>query len=519
MNGTGDSGGGGGGSGAAGTAGRTDRQVRFVDTTLRDGSQSLWAMGMRHGMMAPIAADMDRAGFHAVEVIANPIFFKKIVRDLKEDPWVTLRMLAERMPRTRKTGMGLVTAPGAPPVVNRLAMQLTADLVRPYRVQTVCNTRDELARVLPTTIPLFKELGLETCIGVSFSISPRHTDDLFVDKARTAAALSPDALYLKDQGGLLTVDRVRSLVPRLLEAAGDLPLELHSHCTTGLAPAVYAEALRLGIRCVHTGIPPAADGSAQPSVLDVAHNARVLGLDPVLDEPLVRDVARRLDASARAEGLPPGEPSRYDEAQFVHQIPGGVISNLRFQLAAIGLEDRLGEVVEESVHVRADLGYPIMITPFSQYVVTQSTLNVVTGERYRVAIDEVIRFAQGDGGVDSGYLDMDQDLRDRLCALPRARELAAQRDRPPEDLTVRQAKERYGTVTMSDEELVLRAIMQGTDEIDAMRQAGPPRRFASSDLPLVRLLRDLDRHRAVTYVHVQRGGDRLLALRPGPPSR
>lgn len=493
--------------------------VHFIDTTFRDGSQSLWAMGMRHGMMEPIAADMDRAGFHAIEVIANPIFFKKIVRDLKEDPWVTLRMLAEKMPRTLKTGMGLVATPGAPPVVNRLAMELTADLVRPYRVQAVCNTRDELERTLPTTVPLFKGLGFQVCIGVSFSISPRHTDDLFVDKTRAAAALGPDALYLKDQGGLLTVDRVRTLVPRMLEAAGPIPLELHSHCTTGLAPAVYAEAMRVGIRYLHTGVPPAADGSAQPSVFDALHNARVLGLDPVADEELLASVSTRLAAFVREEGLPPGEPTRYDEAQFVHQIPGGVISNLRFQLAAIGLEHRLDEVIAESVRVRADLGYPIMITPFSQYVVTQSTLNVVTGERYKVAIDEVIRFAQGEGGADSGYLDMDPDLRDRLCSLPRARELAAQRERSAEELTLRQAKERYGSASISDEELVLRAIMQGNEEIETMRRAGPPRRFTSAGTPLLSLLHELERRPAITYVRLERGGERLVARRPAAAPR
>ncbi len=491
--------------------------VRFVDTTFRDGSQSLWAMGMRHGMMEPIAGDIDRAGFHAVEVIANPIIFKKIVRDLREDPWATLRMLGRRMPRTLKTGMGLVVAPGAPPVVNRLAMELTAETVRPYRVQMVCNTRDELTRMLPTTVPRYKELGFQTCIGVSFTISPRHTDDLFAEKTRAAAAFAPDALYLKDQGGLLTVDRIRTLVPRMLEAAGDIPLELHSHCTTGLAPAVYAKAMRLGIRYLHTGIPPAADGSAQPSVLDVAHNARVLGLSPVIDEGLVASVSTRLAAFAREEGLPAGTPTRYDEAQLVHQIPGGVISNLVHQLAAIGMDHRLDEVVEESVRVRADLGYPIMITPFSQYVVTQATLNVMMGERYKVVIDEVIRFAQGEGGVDSGYLGMDEDLRDRLCSLPRAKELADQRGRPPEELTLRQAKERYGSASLSDEELVLRAIMQGTEEIETMRRAGPARRYAASGMPLLGLLHDLEGRPAITYVHLERGGERLVARRPVPP--
>ena len=247
--------------------------------------------------------------------------------------------------------------------------------------------------MLPATMKAYREVGFETCIGVSFSISHRHTDDVFVEKTRQAAALGPEAIYLKDQGGLLTVDRIRTLAPILLEAAGDVPVELHSHCTTGLAPAVYAEAMRLGIRYLHTGVPPASDGSAQPSVLDVARNARALGLNPQVDEELLAQVSRRLTSYARQEGLPLGEPTRYDESQFAHQIPGGVIANLRYQLEAIGLADRLEEVKEEAIAIRAELGYPIMITPYSQHVVTQAAINVATGERWTVVIDNVIRFA------------------------------------------------------------------------------------------------------------------------------
>ena len=242
------------------------REIHFIDTTFRDGSQSLWAMGMRHGMMEPIAADMDRAGFFAVEVISNGIFFKKIVRDLKEDPWRTLRMLAERMPRTLKTCMGALNLSGlgtaAPRVVQELALQMVADIVVPYRVQIVCNTADQLTRTLPTEIPAMRALGFQVALALSYTISPRHTDELFAGQARLAVALGPDAIYLKDQGGLLTVDRIRTLAPVLLEAAGDVPVELHSHCTTGLASSVYAEAMKLGIRYLHTGVPPAADGSA-----------------------------------------------------------------------------------------------------------------------------------------------------------------------------------------------------------------------------------------------------------------
>ncbi len=128
---------------------------------------------------------------------------------------------------------------------------------------------------------------------------------------------------------------------------------------------------------------------------------------------------------AQRADMPLGEPLRFDEAQYEHQIPGGVISNLRFQLEEIGLTHRFDEVLAEAVRVREDLGYPIMITPYSQYVATQAAINVATGERYKVVIDELIRFAQGIFGEDSGYTWMDQNLKDRFLSLPRAAELGS----------------------------------------------------------------------------------------------
>jgi len=388
---------------------------------------------------------------------------------------------------------------------------MNADMLKPYRVQSTCNTGDQLVRFMPTQVPMLKEAGFIVALAISYSLSPRHTDELFAEKTHAAAALVPHSIYLKDQGGLLTVDRVRTLIPIMREAAGDIPLELHSHCTTGLAPAVYAEAMRLGIRVLHTAIPPASDGSAQPSIFDMAANARVLGLNPVIDEDLLRTVSKRLTSFAKQEGLPLGQPLRYDESQYVHQIPGGVISNLRFQLGTIGMSDRLEEVKEECARLRVELGYPAMITPYSQHMVTQAAINIANGERFKVVIDELIRFAQGSFGEDSGYTWMDQDLKDRLLSLPRAKELASMAPQPAEELTLRQAKELYGDANMSDEEVLLRAIMQGRGEVDAMRNAGPPRRYYSEDTPLLTLLSELDKRRTIRYVSVQRGEDVIRA--------
>ena len=490
-------------------------QVKFVDTTFRDGSQSLWACNMRHGMMEAVAADIDRAGFEVIEVPANPIYFKKIVRDLKENPWDMMRMLAEKMPNTKKSCMGggfnlnIIGTP-TPPVLGKLFVELLVNMGVFNRSQMTCNTADQLTRIMPAAVPFLKNLGVEVVIAISYSISPHHDNDHYVAKTLGAALLEPDAIYLKDQGGLLTQDRIRELVPIMIENAGGIPLELHSHCTTGLAPLVYMEALKLGIPTLHTGIPPLAEGSAQPSVLSTARNARLSGYSHDLDEELLQSVSDRLMAIAREDNMPIGEPMQYDHAQYIHQIPGGVISNLRFQLAEIGLDDRLDEGIEESIQIREELGYPIMITPFSQYMGTQAAINVVTGERYSQVIDEMIRFAQGGYGEDSGFTWMDQNLKDKFLSLPRARELDEKGRRPVEDISLREIREQLGGPGISDEELILRAIMQGSQEIEAMRAAGPPRSYMTGGQPLKTLMLELGKHRSVRYIQIERGAGRLV---------
>jgi oxaloacetate decarboxylase alpha subunit len=489
--------------------------VKILDTTFRDGAQSLWAMASRHGMMEPVAADMDSAGFHVIEVPCNAIHFKKYIRDMKENPFDVMRMLAKKMPKTPKAAMGgglNLNSFGTPtpPVLGKLFMKTMADIGILQRNQLTCNTSDQLKRAFPTLVPLLRGYGMKIAMAISYSVSPRHTDDLYLTKTREALALKPDSIYLKDQGGLLTVDRIRTLIPMMIKEAGDTPVELHSHCTTGLAPLVYTEALKLGVKILHCGIPPLADGSAQPSVLDMVKNARLMGYTVDLDDKLVQSVSERLYTIARQDNMPLGEPVRYDYAQYIHQIPGGVISNLRFQLSEINLDHRLEDVLKECIQIREDFGYPIMITPFSQYVGTQAAINIATGERYKVVIDEFIRFAQGAYGEDSGYTWMDQNLKDRLLNLPRAKELTALGKRPVEDISLEDCRQRFGYPGISDEELMMRAIMGGTKEIEAMVAAGPPRRYLTSDMPLLTLLNELKKHSSVRYIQVQRGADSIL---------
>ena len=226
--------------------------VRFIDTTLRDGHQSLWASGMRTGMLDAVAESMDQAGFEAIEVPVVGVFVKKFVRDLKEDPWEMMRMLAKKLPRTPKTCMtpGVIHPFEAPPPhwISELFYTLVVKTGALNRAQMICNTLDQIKFALPWIMPLFRNLGLKVAFALAYTLSPRHTDEYYAQKTRALLPFKPDAIYLKDQGGLLTVDRLRTLLPVILQNANGVPVELHSHCTTGLAPLVYLEALKLGDR-------------------------------------------------------------------------------------------------------------------------------------------------------------------------------------------------------------------------------------------------------------------------------
>jgi oxaloacetate decarboxylase alpha subunit len=254
-----------------------------------------------------------------------------------------------------------------------------------------------------------------------YSVSPRHSDEYYAEKAREAASIRPYRICFKDVGGLLTPERARTLIPIVLEHAGDVPVEYHAHCNNGLAPLCYLEAVKLGIKTLHTAIPPLANGSSQPSILNVAKNLRALGYTPVVNEEEIKPIEEHFTAVARRDGLPIGKPFAYEESQYLHQVPGGVISNLRHQLRLVGKENQLPATLDEAARVRADFGYPIMVTPLSQFVVSQAAINVIVGERYKEVTDQVIQYALGLWGKEAPEL-IDPNVKDKILSRGRAKE-------------------------------------------------------------------------------------------------
>ena len=477
--------------------------VQIIDTTLRDGDISLWAYGMTTGMMLPALRHMDQAGFDGMEFFLS-LRFKKFVREHREDPWDWLRLGTKEIKHTRLRYHGGLHSgfDFIPDCIRRLVITTVArygiDLTRTSNAWNNFQLLGEEAREL-------KKLGMDTVMNLIYSISPRHSDAYYEQKAKDAAALQPYRICFKDVGGMLTPERTRTLVRLIKKQIGDIPLEFHAHCNNGLAPFNLLEAVKEGVRIVHTAIPPLANGSSQPSIFNVANNLRALGYEPRVNLDVLPPVSEHFARVAKLEGLPVGAPREYDQAWYGHQVPGGMISNLRHQLKLMGKEEKIQEVLEETTRVRAELGYPIMVTPFAQFVGSQAAINVIVNERYREVTDQVIQYALGLWGTE-GSDAMDAEVKAKILDRPRAREI--EKIEHPEP-TLDEVRKQYGGAHLSDEELLLR-FYAGPEFVDALKTAPPRKSYHDARQPLLHLVEEISRRR-LGHVYIRKG-DFSLAI-------
>ena len=486
-------------------------RIQFIDTTLRDGNQSLWgATGLRTGMMLEIAPVLDLVGYHALD-FSTSTHMAVTVRFHKEDPWERFRLMKARAPRTPLsflgTGMRFISWETANAELMALSYRLLVQNgVERFMIMDPMNGTDA---VIDSCRAIAQAGGREIVGALAYTVSPFH-DDAFYEAMATRLAAEPTIgrIYLKDPGGLLTPERARTLLPALRAAVGHKPLELHSHCTIGLAPFTYAIAPEFGIDALHTAARPLGNGTGQPAVENIVANLQAQGRMVDLDMEAAARVSAYFVALANAQGLPQGVPQEYDARYFTHQMPGGMLGTMRRQLREMRQEHRLAEVFEEVVRVRAELGFPIMVTPFSQVVATMAVMNVLAPERYANVPDEVIRYVIGRFGTPPAP--MDGNVRDRILELPRAKELAADPPMPG----LEELRRRF-PAKLSDEEFLLRAVMPA-EQVDAMVAAGPCRPGYNAELaPVEKLLEALGRHDDVDHVRLEREGFRLELSRHG----
>jgi oxaloacetate decarboxylase alpha subunit len=487
--------------------------IQLVETSLRDGNQCLWAaLGVDTARTLSIAPVMDRVGFRAIDFTTST-HMGVAVRYKREDPWERIRLMAAATPNTplqfMSTGFRFISWETASPEFMDLAFRtLTRNGIRRFCLADPMNDADSTM----ACARMVKSGGGEFVIAaLVFTLSPIHDDAYYVACARRLATCPDvDALYIKDPGGLLSPARAATLIPALKAVIGDKSLELHAHCTIGLAEHTYMDAPTLGIDALQCASGAAADGTSNPPSERVVANLRALGHRVDLDDEALARVGRYFTQLAAAENLPSGAPQAFDARYLRHQLPGGMVGTTRRQLAESRLSHLEGAVIEELGRVREELGWPIVMTPFAQILMTLAVMNVTTGERYKVIPDEAIRYAIGRFGRPT--VPIAPHVMERIESLPRTRELREEPLMAPlEELRMRIGRR------LSDEEFLLRATMPGA-QVDAMTAAGPAQcHYDPSVKPVLRLIRELTARRDLSHVTVQKAGLKLELRRHAAP--
>ncbi len=377
------------------------RRILITDTTLRDAHQSLWATRMRTVDMLPILRKMDEIGFYSLEVWGGATF-DSCLRFLGENPWERLRTIKHHCPNTPLQmllrGQNLVGYRHYGDEIVRKFVAHAADSgIDIFRVFDALNDM----RNIETAAAAIKESGKHFQGAVSYTISPVHTLEHYLEVAHRFVEMGADSICIKDMAALLSPFHGQELVRRIKEEI-DLPLELHCHYIGGLAPMTYLKAIEAGVDIVDTATVPLAFGASQPATEMVVSALSGTPYDTELELEDLFDIAKYFEGIREKGGHKRGVTSLTHMQVYSHQVPGGMISNLESQLAEQNAADRLNEVLDEIPVVRAEVGYPPLVTPMSQIVGTQAVLNVLSGKRWQVVPDEMKSYLRGKYGKAPG---------------------------------------------------------------------------------------------------------------------
>jgi pyruvate carboxylase subunit B len=374
------------------------RKIQITDTILRDAHQSLIATRMRLEDMLPAAADLDAAGYYSLEVWGGATF-DVCLRFLNESPWERLAALRKAMPKTKLQmllrGQNTVGYRHyADDIVDAFVEQAAETGIDVFRIFDALNDIRNLRRAIHAV----KKVGKLAEGSISYTVSPVHTTEQFVEFAGQLKAEGCDLICIKDMAGMVTPHGAYELISALKSEVG-LPVHLHSHCSSGMAPATFLRAADAGVDIVDCALSPFSWGTAQPPTETMAAIFNEGGFETGVNIDAVYRAAEHFK-KVRERYLPilNTRSERVDTRILQHQIPGGMLSNLLSQLEMQGASDKFDEVLEETARVRKDLGYPPLVTPTSQIVGTQAVFNVVAGKRYEVISEEVKDYLLGKYG-------------------------------------------------------------------------------------------------------------------------
>ena len=383
------------------------KKVQFTETILRDANQSLVATRLGYSQFEPILKTIDQAGFYSVECWGGATF-DVCLRFLNEDPWERLRKIRAAMPNTKLQmllrGQNILGYKHySDDVVRRFVRAAVRNGIDIIRIFDALNDLDNLRVAVEETV----KSGAMASGAISYTTSPVHTLDKYVEMVKELKEMGVGSICIKDMAGILSPQPAYDLVSAIKDAV-DLPVVVHTHCTPGLAFMTYLKAVEAGADVIDTAISPFSGGTSQPATETLEYTFREMGYDTGLDPEILHQMAdffKPIRADFLAKGTLNPISMATDTQCLTYQIPGGMLSNLLSQLKMLGKLDKFDEALLETPRVRADMGYPPLVTPTSQLVGTQAVQNVLAGERYKNVGAEMKAYCRGEYGKTPAPID------------------------------------------------------------------------------------------------------------------
>ena len=431
--------------------------VKFVETALRDGHQSLFATRMTTDEVLLALKELDQVGYHAIEIWGGATF-DACLRFLNEDPWERLRKVKKVCKHTKLQmlfrGQNILGYRHyADDVVEKfvkLSIKNGIDIIR------VFDALNDI-RNLECAVKATKKYGGECQIALSYTTSPVHTVEYYVDLAKQVEALGADSICIKDMAGVLLPETAYQLI-KAIKANTKLPVELHSHCTGGMIEMTYLRAIQAGVDIIDTALSPLSGGTSQPCTESLNYALEGTEFDPKLNKEMLEKAAKKL-APVRQKYLNNGllNPKVLccNPNILKYQVPGGMLSNLISQLTQQGALDKLDDVLAEVPNVRKDLGYPPLVTPLSQMVGTQAVLNVLNKERYKMVPKEINDYLHGKYG--KAPAPVNEEIRHKIIGDDKVITYRPADDLKPE---FNELKAKYKGIAKSDEDVLSIALFQ-----------------------------------------------------------
>ena len=376
------------------------KKVQFTETVLRDANQSLIATRLPYDKFEPILEKMDQAGFYSVECWGGATF-DVCLRFLNEDPWERLRKIRAKMPNTKLQmllrGQNILGYKHYPDdAVRRFVRCSVKNGIDIIRIFDALNDTDNLKVAIEETV----KQGAMASGTISYTTSPVHTIAKYVEMVKELKEMGVASICIKDMAGIMTPQNAYDLVSGIKDAV-DLPVVVHTHCTTGLAFMTYLKAIEAGADVIDTAISPFSGGTSQPATETLFYALKELGYDVELNEKILIEMAnyfKPIRNDYLADGTLNPISMSTDTQCLTYQIPGGMLSNLLSQLKMMNALDKFEEALIETPRVRKDMGYPPLVTPTSQLVGSQAVQNVLAGERYKNVGAEIKAYCRGEYG-------------------------------------------------------------------------------------------------------------------------